>query len=99
MHSTIAALSSGVATAALAYSLKTRGVFATCGMAEAVVDLRESTGPGALASLQRLWGRRQQDTAALGRHLPSVRKAASRQLDEIVGSAKCGAVAGQALPC
>jgi polysaccharide pyruvyl transferase WcaK-like protein len=99
MHSTIAALSSGVATAALAYSLKTRGVFATCAMADAVVDLRVTTGPEALASLVQLWGRRQNDAAALARHLPSVRKAASRQLDEIVGSANCGEVVGQALPC
>ncbi len=99
MHSTIAALSSGVATAALAYSLKTRGVFATCAMADAVVDLRESTGPEALATLQQLWGRRQDDAAVLARRLPDVRKAASRQLDEIVGSAHCAAVVGEALPC
>jgi len=99
MHSTIAALSSGVATAALAYSLKTRGVFATCAMADAVVDLRESTVPEALASLLQLWDRRQHDAAVLGRHLPDVRKAASRQLDEIVGSANCTAVVGEALPC
>jgi polysaccharide pyruvyl transferase WcaK-like protein len=99
MHSTIAALSSGVATAALAYSLKTRGVFATCAMADAVVDLRVSTGPEALARLLQQWDRRQSDAAALARHLPGVRKAASRQLDEIVGSANCGEVVGQALPC
>jgi len=99
MHSTIAALSSGVAAAALAYSLKTRGVFATCGMAEAVVDLRETAGPEALARLQQLWGRRQSDAAALARQLPGVREAAARQLDEIVGSAHTGEVAGLALPC
>jgi hypothetical protein len=88
-----------VATAALAYSLKTRGVFATCAMADTVVDLRESTGSEALARLQQLWGRRQDDAAALARHLPGVRKAASRQLDEIVGSANCAAVVAEALPC
>jgi polysaccharide pyruvyl transferase WcaK-like protein len=99
MHSTIAALSSGVATAALAYSLKTRGVFATCAMADGVVDLRESTGPEALARLQQQWGRRQSDAATLARHLPGVRKAAARQLDEIVGSAHCDEVVGRVLPC
>lgn len=99
MHSTIAALSSGVATAALAYSLKTRGVFATCAMAEAVVDLRKSTGPEALAELRRLWSRRRDDAAELARHLPVVRQAAARQLDEIVGSAVGDDALGQALPC
>lgn len=99
MHSTIAGLSSGVPTAALAYSLKTRGVFATCAMAEAVVDLRDLHGPEVLARLQRSWRRRQEDAATLARHLPGVREAASRQLDEIVASAEGGHVAGQVLPC
>ena len=38
MHATIAALSSGVPCATVAYSLKARGVFASCGMAHAVAD-------------------------------------------------------------
>jgi len=99
MHSTIAALSSGVATTALAYSLKTRGVFATCAMADAVVDLREVTGAEALATVLRHWDRRHDDAAALARHLPSVRQAALGQLDEIVGSAMSNDVVGQALLC
>lgn len=40
MHSTIAGLSTGVPTTTLAYSLKARGVFATCGLADQVVDGR-----------------------------------------------------------
>jgi len=99
MHSTIAALSSGVATAALAYSLKTRGVFATCGMAEAVVDLREETGPEALARLQQLWGRRRNDAENLALHLRGVRETASQQLDEIVAGTIGSALPGLALPC
>jgi polysaccharide pyruvyl transferase WcaK-like protein len=99
MHSTIAALSSGVATAALAYSLKTRGVFATCGMGEAVVDLREAAVADALTHLQQLWRHRQEDAAKLAQHLPAVRHAASRQLDEIVDSALGAQVSGRAVAC
>jgi polysaccharide pyruvyl transferase WcaK-like protein len=99
MHSTVAALSSGVATAALAYSLKTRGVFATCAMADSVVDMRASTGPEALARLQQLWARRRCDAANLARHLPRVGQAAARQLDEIVGMASCEEVVAQTLSC
>ncbi len=41
MHSTIAALSSGVPTAAIAYSDKTLGVFKSCGVEDQVIDPRE----------------------------------------------------------
>jgi polysaccharide pyruvyl transferase WcaK-like protein len=99
MHSTIAGLSTGVATAALAYSLKTRGVFATCGMADAVVDLRETAGPAALARLQQLWSRRLDGAATLAVQLPRVQRLASRQLDEIVDCARDGEFAGQMQPC
>ena len=40
MHSTIAGLSSGVPTAAIAYSDKTRGVFESCGVGDQVIDPR-----------------------------------------------------------
>ena len=40
MHSTIAALSSGVPTAAIAYSDKTLGVFESCGVENQVIDPR-----------------------------------------------------------
>ena len=40
MHSTIAALSTRVPTAAVAYSDKTRGVFASCGVEDQVIDPR-----------------------------------------------------------
>lgn len=99
MHATIAALSSGVPTAALAYSLKTRGVFATCAMAGAVVDLREKTGPEVLERLLQLWRQREAAAATLQRHLPRVRELASQQLDQIVDCARADDVAGRALPC
>jgi polysaccharide pyruvyl transferase WcaK-like protein len=41
MHSTIAALSSGVPTAAIAYSDKTLGVFESCGVENQVIDPRQ----------------------------------------------------------
>ena len=41
MHSTIAALGSGVPCASIAYSLKTLGVFETCGLGDQVADPRE----------------------------------------------------------
>jgi len=99
MHSTIAGLSSGVATAALAYSMKTRGVFASCSMSDAVVDLREATGPAALASLQQLWHRRERDASNLAGHLPRVRALAARQLDEIVDCVRGDQLTGEVLPC
>lgn len=83
MHSTIAALSSGVPAAAVAYSLKTRGVFARAGQAEAVVDLRSMTGRDALARLLALWDQREQHADRLAGALPHVKVAAATQMDEI----------------
>lgn len=51
MHATVAALSSGVPSAALAYSPKTRGVFATCDQAEWVVPVSDSTE----SAVERVW--------------------------------------------
>ena len=51
MHSTIAALSSGVPTAATAYSDKTLGVFASCGVENQVIDPRQF---GTEAVIERL---------------------------------------------
>ena len=99
MHSTIAGLSSGVPTTALAYSLKTRGVFATCAMVDSVVDLRDTSEHEALASLQRLWGRRKTDVAVLGQHLPRVREAAAQQLDAVVACARDRDLTQQVVPC
>ncbi len=52
MHSTIAALSSGVPTTGIAYSDKARGVFATCGLAQHVINPRvEDTD----VVVERIW--------------------------------------------
>jgi len=87
MHATIAALSSGVPTAALAYSLKTRGVFATCGVAEGVVDLRSHGVREAVDRLLDAWHDRQASGKVLADRLPIVRAQAARQLDEVVAVA------------
>jgi polysaccharide pyruvyl transferase WcaK-like protein len=99
MHATIAALSSGVPTVALAYSLKTRGVFDTCAMAESSVDMRSEANDAALEQVMRLWRQREGHAATLARRLPKVRTLASRQMDEIVQCAMPGQRVGPMLEC
>jgi len=88
MHSTIAGISSGVPTAALAYSLKTSGVFKTCEVGESVIDLRRVHEDAALESLMHLWRHRTSTASTLAGVLPGVRALAARQMDEIADCAK-----------
>lgn len=84
MHSTIAALSSGVPAAAIAYSAKTAGVFETCGMADQVADARTSVH---LALLDQVWGsftNRNGLHQRLQRRLPAVLTAAEEQMDDLL---------------
>lgn len=83
MHSTIAALSSGVPAAAIAYSGKTRGVFATCGQEEWVVDARMVSGEELAERVLRSWHARVHVAEALSGRLPAVRMDAEAQLDAI----------------
>lgn len=85
MHSTIAAMSSGVPTAAVAYSHKTRGVFATCGLAHRVADARSATSEGALVDelVDGATGR-DNDRMILTHTLPEVVARAKGQFVEIV---------------
>ena len=99
MHATIAAVSSGVPTAALAYSLKTRGVFKTCEAADSVVDLREHEEDDVLEQLLQLWRCREDAAASLARALPRVRALAARQLDEIMDCTRFDWDAQRALRC
>lgn len=55
MHSTIAALSSGIATTGLAYSDKMEGVFELAGCASAVTDLRRLDAHTVLDRLSDTW--------------------------------------------
>ena len=99
MHATIAAVSSGVPTAALAYSLKTRGVFKTCNASESVVDLRQHEEDDVLEQLLQLWHAREETSAALALALPGVRALAARQLDEIVDCSRLDWDAERAVQC
>lgn len=85
MHATIAALSSGVPASAVAYSDKTRGVFATCGLAEDVADARRLNGREAVAQLLGSWRRRDEARTTLAAHLPAVLRCADEQMDVVVG--------------
>lgn len=84
MHSTIAALSSGVPTAAMAYSDKTLGVFETCGQGDHVADLRRMTTSEVLDRLWWSWGQRTIEREQLESELSNVRRDSEAQLDEIV---------------
>ncbi|MBW3547418.1 MAG: polysaccharide pyruvyl transferase family protein [Actinobacteria bacterium] len=86
MHATIAALSSGVPAAAIAYSVKTRGVFATCGQQEQVADARHLEPDGVVAVLWKGWCDREAIRADLAAQLPRTVERAQRQMDAIVGA-------------
>jgi len=84
MHATIAALSSGVPCATVAYSLKARGVFASCGMEHAVADARELDDADALDVVLRGFDRRDEDRPALAVAAKDVADRAAEQMDEIL---------------
>lgn len=83
MHATIAGLSSGTPTAAVAYSDKTRGVFETCGQGGEVVDPREVDTDEVVERLMDSYRRRETVGRSLADHLPRVLAQASQQMDEI----------------
>lgn len=84
MHATIAALSSGVPAVALSYSLKTAGVFASCGLRENALEMRSLSTETLLAQLKAAWKRRQTTAQRLHTQLPHVLQQANSQMDEIV---------------
>ena len=83
MHATIAGLSQGVPTAAVAYSIKTVGVFETCGQGDHVVDPRQTQTDELLHALLRSFETRTQARALLAEHLPKVLGQAASQMDAI----------------
>lgn len=84
MHATIAALSSGVASSAVGYSMKTRAVFATCGVADEVVDAAATDTAEAVQRLLDAFARRVEVRAALARDVPPVIERATGQLVEVL---------------
>lgn len=86
MHATIAGLSSGVPTIALAYSGKTQGVFETCGLGSAVTDLRQADGEAVRESILESWRQRETTRAHLARAIPGVKARAMSQMDAIASA-------------
>jgi polysaccharide pyruvyl transferase WcaK-like protein len=84
MHATIAALSTGVPTAAIAYSMKTKGVFATCGQESHVADPRVMNTVEVLEHLWTSWQMRDAARNELYHRLPAVLERAANQMSEIV---------------
>ncbi|MHC4416209.1 MAG: polysaccharide pyruvyl transferase family protein [Planctomycetota bacterium] len=84
MHAAIAALSSGVPTAAIAYSPKTLGVLESCGQGGHVADLRHVTTDDVVERLWRSWATRGATRADLEEGLSTVRSQVESQMDEIV---------------
>jgi polysaccharide pyruvyl transferase WcaK-like protein len=86
MHSTIAALSTGIATCSLSYSLKTQGVFESCGAGDAACDLRDASAEQALEHALSTWRNRERVSRSIASELPHVMAQCDRQLDEIASS-------------
>lgn len=84
MHSTIAGLSSGVPTACLSYSMKTRGVFECCGMSDYAIELRSADTQTVVDELLAAWNNRKALRSQLAYWLPKVIERANRQMDQIV---------------
>lgn len=72
MHACIGALSTSVPSGGVAYSVKMRGVFETCGQGRYVADLRTAKTEGLVADLWRAWEERDQARAVLAEKLPGV---------------------------
>ncbi len=80
MHATIAGLSQGVPTAAVAYSIKTLGVFETCGQGEHVADPRQADTEAVVERLLASFDARDSARQSLAEHLPTVRETAVAQM-------------------
>lgn len=87
MHATIAGLSQGIPTAAVAYSLKTAGVFETCGQGEHVVDPRTQDSESSITCLLESFERRRLTKLSLERSLTQVMRRAEDQMNAI--AAQC----------
>lgn len=83
MHATIAALSSGVPTAAVSYSDKTRGVFETCGLENTVIDPRYSSTAEVVTHLIREYENRDLASETLAEGLSTVSVFHKRQFEAI----------------
>ena len=86
MHSTIAALSSGVPTAAIAYSIKTQGIFDACDSGDAVSDPMKLDTSDAGEVLWSAWQNRSTAKDRLAAALVDVKAKAAAQMDAIAAA-------------
>ncbi len=84
MHSTIAGLSTGVPTAAVAYSIKTEPVFATVGQSAEVIDATTAQTEEVVDFLFERWTRRSETRESLSKCLPDLRRNLRQQMRTIV---------------
>jgi polysaccharide pyruvyl transferase WcaK-like protein len=91
MHSTIAALSSGVPTAAIAYSIKTLGVFETCDQGLHVIDPRTHSCDEVVDRLWESFQARHEAQRSLAQVLPAVTRAAHDELIDALSYATAAA--------
>ncbi len=86
MHATIAGLSTGVPTAAIAYSIKTQGVFETCGQGEHVKDPRQLSTDEMVNGLFLSFQQRELTRSHLAERIQNVKQQAERQMDQIIAT-------------
>jgi polysaccharide pyruvyl transferase WcaK-like protein len=83
LHSTIAALSSGIPSASIAYSEKAMGIFESLGVGSCVSDGRELTGAEVVEHQLLAFLHREQHRAEIARRLPGLLAIADWQMDQI----------------
>lgn len=86
MHSTIAALSSGVPTASIVYSDKASGVFASCGQEAHALDPRTLSTEEIVSGLQHSFDARTAIRKDLANQFPAVETIVQKQMDAICRS-------------
>lgn len=95
MHSTIAALSSCVATATISYSDKAKGVFECCGLGKQVFDPRSQSNSDMLQHLKASFSQRDALRETLQKNLPKVQQQLDQQLNAIALNIQGRAIKGQ----
>ena len=83
MHATIAALSTGVPVCNMAYSMKAKGVFASCNLEDQVFDLRSCSTGDMVEALFKSFKNRETTKARLLKCLPDAKQTWVKQMDSI----------------
>jgi len=90
MHACIAALSSEVPASAIAYSIKTSGVFGTLGMEHAVFDARSLSADDIVSGIVTRFRARASDRELIRQRLSSAIASVDRMFDEVVSLVQSG---------